>query len=105
MDGRVGPGHVGGACYGGGMVGRVGPGHVGGGCYALAMGEAGADSVRAERPADGGRCCYRLESGEPIHVTTAAAVLVAAVAGARPRGAAPTSYPDRTSEAWLELEK
>jgi len=51
------------------------------------------------------RGCYRLGTGEPIHVNAAAAALVAAVAGARPHAAAPASYPDRNSKAWLELEK
>jgi hypothetical protein len=87
------------------MDGRVGPGHVGGGCYAPAMGEAGTHSLTADHPAHRGRGCYRLDTGEPIHLTTVAAALVAALAGAGPRGAAPASYPDRTSEAWLELER
>src|SRR5437899_1059135 len=105
LDRCIGPGHVGGACYGRGMDGHVGPGSVGGGCYAPAMLEASADSVTAERPSNGGRGCHRLDTGEPIQVTTAAAVLVAEVAGARPAGAAPPSYSHRTSEAWLELER
>jgi len=68
------------------------------------MSEESADSVTAEHPANCGRGCYRLDTGEPIQVTTAA-VLVAAVAGVRPPGTAPPSYPHRTSEAWLELER
>jgi hypothetical protein len=65
------------------------------------MGESGANSLTAT----GGRACYRLDTGEPIQVTTAAAALVAAIAAARSRETAPPSYPDRTSEAWLELER
>jgi hypothetical protein len=79
----------------------AGIGHVRGACYGEDMGEAHANSVTAsERP----RGCCRIDTSEPIHMTTVAATLVAAVAGARPRGA-PPSHPDRTTEAWLELER
>src|SRR5712675_3418956 len=80
----------------------AGIGHVRGTCYGEDMGEAHASSVTAsERP----QGCCRIGTSEPIQVTTAAAVLVAAVAGARTPGAAPPSYPHRTTEAWLELER
>src|SRR5258705_13813100 len=78
----------------------AGIGRVRGACYGEDMGEAHANSVTAsERP----RGCCRLDTSEPMHVTTAAAALVAAVAGARPRGAPPPPRPDRTSEAWVQI--
>ena len=80
----------------------AGIGRVRGACYGEDMGEAHANSVTAsERP----RGCRRIDTSGPIHVTTAAAALVAAVAGVRPREASLPSYPDRTSEPWLELER
>src|SRR5258705_14017523 len=78
----------------------AGIGRVRGACYGEDMGEAHANSVTAsERPR---RCC-RIDTSEPMHVTTAAAALVAAVEGARTHGAPLLSGPRRPREGWPEL--